>query len=97
MTDDRIEGTVNNGAGKFEAGIGRILGDSNTEISGKIREVSGKVQDAYGKAQDGARAAMDRIDPFVTEKPYAALGIAAGVGLLLGLMMRERKTVYIKK
>jgi len=104
MTDDRIEGTANIGAGKLESGLGRVLGDSKTEISGKLREAAGKVQDAYGRAQetldkvkDQASAARDRIEPFVNERPYAAIGIAAGIGLLLGLMMRERKVVYIRK
>ena len=46
-----------------------------------------EVQDmAMGKARDTGRAA----DLYVREQPWTAVGIAAGVGLLLGLLMGRR-------
>ncbi len=39
---------------------------------------------------DTARAAANSGDAFVHEKPWAAIGVAAGVGLLIGLLIGRR-------
>ena len=37
-----------------------------------------------------AKAAMKSTDTFVREHPWQAVGIAAGIGLLLGLLLKRR-------
>jgi len=41
-------------------------------------------------AGDGAREAAGEIDAQVRRNPWAAVGIAAGVGLLLGLLLSRK-------
>jgi len=42
------------------------------------------------EAGDGAREAAGEIDAQVRRNPWAAVGIAAGVGLLLGLLLSRK-------
>lgn len=44
-----------------------------------------------GSVQERARAGIDATDAVVRENPYASLGVAFGVGVLLGvLLFRDR-------
>ncbi|MCP5202422.1 MAG: DUF883 domain-containing protein [Gammaproteobacteria bacterium] len=47
-----------------------------------------------GAARDGVvlkgRAAADATDSYVRENPWSAVGVAAGLGLLIGLLGRRR-------
>ena len=57
-----------------------------------------RVQGAYGEAKARVATAKARVDPMVREQPYVALGVAATVGLLAGLLLAGRgpKVIYIK-
>jgi len=48
-----------------------------------------QAQNAYAAAEDKALRAEQEISSFVRERPYAALGIAAGVGFLAALLARR--------
>ena len=54
MTDDRIAGTVRNIGGKVQEGVGKVTGDTTTEVKGVMNQAAGAVQDAYGKTADAA-------------------------------------------
>ena len=77
--------------------------DAYGKASVKAKDVYGRAQvqakDAYGKASEQVKTAADKLDPMIKEKPYAALGIAAAAGLLVGLILASMgsKTVYISK
>ncbi|MBA4146896.1 MAG: DUF883 family protein [Verrucomicrobia bacterium] len=49
-----------------------------------------KAQSAYGMAQDKTKAGALATDHAIRENPYAALGIAFGCGLAIGLIARRR-------
>ena len=55
-------------------------------------------RDVYGQAQQRVQDVRGTVDPFVREKPYAALGVAAAAGLVLGLLLAGRgpRIVYVK-
>ena len=57
-----------------------------------------RATDAYGKAVLTARQLDATIEPFVQERPYAALGIAAGLGIVAGLLLAGRgpKVIYVR-
>jgi ElaB/YqjD/DUF883 family membrane-anchored ribosome-binding protein len=70
------------------------LADRASELVSKVGE---RAQDAYSRTAERARDAADIIDPFVQERPYVALVIAAGIGVVVGLLMAGRgpKIIYV--
>src|SRR5664279_3091073 len=69
------------------------LADRASELVSKVSE---RPQDAYSRTAERAQGVADTIDPFVQERPYAALAIAAGIGVVVGLLMAGRgpKIIY---
>ena len=95
MTDDRIAGTVRNIGGKVQEGVGKVTGDTTTEVKGVMNQAAGAVQDAYGKTADAAmegsqsvkEAAIeghDIVRKFVEDNPHTATAIALGIGFFIG-------------
>jgi uncharacterized protein YjbJ (UPF0337 family) len=95
MSDDRIAGTVRSFGGKVQEGVGKVTGDTKTEVKGVMNQAAGAVQDAYGKTVDAAmegaqtvkEAAVeghDTVRKFVEDNPHTATAIALGIGLLIG-------------
>lgn len=106
MTDDRIEGALRKGAGHVQDAVGGLTGDAGTQGKGKLNEAAGSVQNAYDKAVDSAEGAIEQVrgqaqdmlgevEDYIRQQPLAAAGVAAGIGILLGMMLRGgHKTVY---
>jgi uncharacterized protein YjbJ (UPF0337 family) len=59
MDKDRIVGSAKDYAGKAEATVGNITGDSKTQGEGRVREAAGAAQNLYGQAKDAARDVKD--------------------------------------
>lgn len=49
-----------------------------------------KVQGAYGTAQEKTIAGAKITDRAIRDNPYAALGIAFGCGIAIGLLIKSR-------
>jgi ElaB/YqjD/DUF883 family membrane-anchored ribosome-binding protein len=83
-------------------GVADRVADRVTEVgdqaSAAVEKLAGRASGAYDRAAGGAQKVGDAIEPFVQERPYAALGIAAGVGMVLGLLLAVRgpKVVYVR-
>lgn len=109
MSDDRIEGAAKKGMGKVQDAVGGFLGDDKTQAKGKLNQAAGSLQDTYGQVKDQASDVMDQardqaqdtyeqVESFIRDQPFAAAGVAVGLGLILGMMLRGgRKTVYVRK
>ena len=78
-----------------------LLKTVQTEGQSKLAEVKGQVQVKLDSAkqmlgelgtqvQDGAKQAMDTTDAYVRANPWRAIGIAAGVGALVGFLITRR-------
>ena len=52
MDSDRLTGKAKETVGKAEAAIGDIVGDPETQASGRVRQAAGTAQDLYGQAKD---------------------------------------------
>jgi len=52
-----------------------------------LRNARHKLQDAHASAIEQSKAAARATDDWVHENPWAAVGIAAGAGLVLGLLI----------
>ena len=95
MDENRIAGSAKNLGGQFQEELGRVTGDTATQVRGAANRVRGAAQDLYGQARDAgselAGAAADqassletRLRNFIEVQPYTAVAIAAALGWLLG-------------
>jgi ElaB/YqjD/DUF883 family membrane-anchored ribosome-binding protein len=55
-----------------------------------LREVRAKLDDAQEAVVDRARAAAESTETSIRENPWTAVGVAGGVGLLLGLLIGRK-------
>lgn len=108
--DDQVVGVAKQGLGRVQDAIGGLTGDAALQGKGKINEAAGAAQHAFGEAKNslfeafediagGVRgelhAQFETVEGYVAARPLQALGVAAGVGMLLGLLLRGRsRTVY---
>ncbi len=109
MSDDRIEGSLRKGVGHVQDAVGGLTGDGETQARGKLNQAAGAAQDAFGKVKDQAadlygdafgrvEDVYAEIESFTRERPFAALGLAALAGLVVGAAMRgSNKTVYVRR
>jgi uncharacterized protein YjbJ (UPF0337 family) len=92
MDENRISGTTRNIGGKIEEGAGKLVGDTKTQLQGKLDQASGAAQDLYGQAADAARETATGFDKWIRAtietQPYTAAAVALGIGWLLGRMHR---------
>ena len=97
MNEDRVAGTATNLGGKVQQGIGRVTGDTKSQVEGVVNQAAGAAQDLYGQAKDtasdaaeavrqGAVDAEDYIRHAIEKRPYTAAFVALCVGLVLGRM-----------
>jgi ElaB/YqjD/DUF883 family membrane-anchored ribosome-binding protein len=56
----------------------------------------GQAEAALGQAESAYRSARFRVDRELANEPYKTLGIAVGVGVVIGLLLarRERTIIY---
>lgn len=73
------------------AGIaGEKMADLRERIGERLRDARVKIDDAEAMLVDKTKAAARATDDFVNENPWQAVGIAAGVGVLLGIIIGRR-------
>ena len=69
-------------------------GDAAADVRSRVQARINRAKDDLLKLQDAvvekAKAACHATDEFVHENPWKSVGIAAGVGLLLGLLVSRR-------
>jgi len=52
MDENRFAGTAKNMGGKVEEGLGRVTGDTKSQVEGIAKQAAGAAQDLYGQARD---------------------------------------------
>ena len=69
-------------------------GDKAVEVRARLREkLAGakvKLQELEAAVVEKAKAAARATDEYVHENPWKAVGVAAGAGFLLGLLLNRR-------
>jgi uncharacterized protein YjbJ (UPF0337 family) len=99
MDENRVAGTAKNLGGKVEEGFGRVTGDAKTQAKGLYNQAEGAAQNLYGQAVDTAGEAAeavrqtavsveDTLRNMIETKPYTSVGIALGLGWLIGRVHR---------
>ena len=73
------------------AGIaGEKMADLRERIGERLSDARVRLDDAEAMLVDKTKAAARATDDFVNENPWQAVGIAAGVGVLLGIIIGRR-------
>ena len=73
------------------AGVaGEKVGDLRERIIDRLRDAKVRIADAEEMLVDRTKAAARATDDYVNDNPWRAVGIAAGVGLLLGIIIGRR-------
>src|ERR1700704_3865543 len=100
MNEDRVAGTATNLGGKVQQGIGRVTGDTKSQVEGVINQATGAAQDLYGQAKEtasdaaqtvrqGAVDAEDYVRHTIERRPYTTAFVALCVGWFIGRMGRH--------
>jgi ElaB/YqjD/DUF883 family membrane-anchored ribosome-binding protein len=64
--------------------------DLRTQVEAKLRSAKLRLQELQDDAIDSAKAAARATDDYVRDNPWQSIGIAAAIGLLLGLVIGRR-------
>jgi len=92
MDEDRVYGTARNLGGKVEESVGRVTGDKQRQLKGKLDQLAGTAQDLYGQTANAARDTAGDLDKWlrrtIETQPYITAIVALGIGWLLGRMRR---------
>jgi uncharacterized protein YjbJ (UPF0337 family) len=59
MNKNRVKGTIDEVVGSAKRHVGRLTGNSRTEVEGGAQQLKGKVENTVGKVKDAARNARD--------------------------------------
>jgi uncharacterized protein YjbJ (UPF0337 family) len=60
MDKDRVEGAAHQAKGAIKETVGKVTGDTKTQVEGSTEKAAGKVQNAMGGAKDAVRDAAKR-------------------------------------
>ncbi|RFP98600.1 DUF883 family protein [Pseudomonas putida] len=79
---------------KLLADTANLAGDQADELRAQIHDRLAQARENLQLTQDSVRerghASLGSAEQYVQEKPWQAIGIAAGVGLLIGLLANRR-------
>ncbi len=65
-------------------------GEKAAELRAKLQESLAKAKDTCRRLEDRAVAGAKAADRVIREHPYESLGVAFGVGVLLGVLINRR-------
>jgi uncharacterized protein YjbJ (UPF0337 family) len=100
MNQDSVAGSAKSFGGKVQDGVGRVTGDTKTQVEGGLNQAAGAAQDLYGQAKEnasdaaeavrqGAVDAEDFIRHTIEKSPYTTAIVALCVGWVIGRMGRH--------
>ncbi|HTS22300.1 MAG TPA: DUF883 family protein [Casimicrobiaceae bacterium] len=64
--------------------------DLRSQVENKLRSAKLRLADMHEDAMDSAKAAASATDDYVRDNPWQAIGVAAAVGFLVGLVVSRR-------
>ena len=74
-----------------------VIADAEELLRATADQAGPRVQEARARAEESLRSARERmegagrqLDAQVREHPWAAVGVAAGIGLLLGILLSRK-------
>lgn len=86
MNNHKIMGAIKEKAGALEEGLGKVTGDTETQLRGQSRQVEGKVESLLGDVIESARR-------FYQERPLVSLLALGSVALAtLSILTRGNRS-----
>jgi ElaB/YqjD/DUF883 family membrane-anchored ribosome-binding protein len=67
-----------------------LLAAAGSENAERLKEIRDRAEVALRGARERLEGAGEEIEERVRKHPYAALGIAAGVGLIVGILLSRK-------
>ena len=64
--------------------------DLRSQVEAKLLAAKLRLQELQGQAIDQAKASARATDDYVHENPWQAIGVAAAIGFLVGLLISRR-------
>jgi ElaB/YqjD/DUF883 family membrane-anchored ribosome-binding protein len=84
-------------ADRFMDELRNVIADAEELLRATADQTGPKVQEVRARAEESLRAAREhlqgagkQLDTQVREHPWAAVGIAAGVGLIVGILLSRK-------
>lgn len=71
-------------------GAATTVADARSMLEGQLREAKTRLAELEKRVAEQTRAAARSTDEYVHENPWQSVGVAAGVGLVLGLLIGRR-------
>jgi ElaB/YqjD/DUF883 family membrane-anchored ribosome-binding protein len=104
LADDpklKVKGEARQFQGKAQDAVGTAkdtLASAADQVGSMMAKATDDARDAYEAARARAQDVVETIDPFVRERPYATLALAAFAGLVIGALCLNRgsRVVYVK-
>ena len=59
-TSDKIKGVANEAVGNIKQGVGKVTGNEELQVKGKVQEKEGEAQQVKGKVKDKADDVLDK-------------------------------------
>jgi ElaB/YqjD/DUF883 family membrane-anchored ribosome-binding protein len=81
-TEDLMKSVSNESGGKSQ--------DLRDRIEGNLKQAREYLHDFEGAVVDKSKVAAQKTDEYVHENAWRTIGIAVGIGILIGLLMRGR-------
>ena len=82
---------------KAKTALGGALGDEKLKAEGQGSQIADRLQAAYDQRREEVNARLSQVESFTKAQPWAALGIAAVSGLVVGRLTAKRKVVYVNR
>ena len=67
-----------------------LLAAAGSDNAERLKEIRDRAEVALSSARERLEGAGEEIEERVRKHPYAALGIAAGVGLIVGILLSRK-------
>jgi ElaB/YqjD/DUF883 family membrane-anchored ribosome-binding protein len=84
--------TLADDARAFMAATADVAGEKVTEARKRLASALNSGKEVYGRVRDKTVEKAKLADQTVQEHPYHAMGIAFGVGLLIGVLVTRRSS-----
>jgi ElaB/YqjD/DUF883 family membrane-anchored ribosome-binding protein len=68
-----------------------VTGEKVENARKYLSEALEQGQETYEDVREQALSSVRVVDDFISDNPYAAVGIGVGVGVLIGLLLRGRR------
>lgn len=88
---EKAEGAVQEGVGKLKDAAGGLTGDLGLQAEGKADEIAGVARQEFADLYEDGESRIEQAVLFIQDRPLVSVGIAACIGLLLGLLVLPRR------